>query len=620
MVTASVLSLILPAAAAVLVANRIVTEKSAAARIVTWFISFAAAVIIPIHLAAALQLLGVTARVPLILPALGSALIIACLTLVRRPPRQLSPEATELRTMDAALSPKGVGLAAVVIGGTYAMLAVDRLTSFPSSWDGVAYHLPLALHWLHEGSLAIDETSSWRRSLPANAEIVAMLVLGTGWQAFTEVWNVVSALALCAGSYLLARGVGVGHPAAFTGAVVVASIPIVLFQAFSAYVDLFGSAGVVGALGLFVASLPSGAGRPSPRWTLTISGLGCGLAAGTKPTLWPAAALAAAGMLTWVFRQRRVPDGRAALALWFGVATAAPCVFWFVRNLAITGNPFYPLGVHIEGLPLLIGLRPSDITSPDHYLHFVRSPGEWLVYPWIEFKRAGYNVGTGSGLGPLFAALVPAGMLYWLCTLPDRPVDSARTTWLAGAGGLVAGTAVWWFTGHATLRFALPMVVLACVLATPFIDDALRARPRVTSTLLVTAALGAALLSALPPAHALLSRVRHGSWDRHQIYEVPELIDTLAPCSIVINHNPIDEFWNSFALAGRRLTNRVVPPWEANRALDRPPDRRCPTYVFDHRPFMSPEETARLTARGYVLLDLPPLDTTWRVWKSAAAD
>jgi len=308
---------------------------------------------------------------------------------------------------------------------------------------------------------------------------------------------------------------------------------------------------------------------------------------------------------------------RPRLALIFLGATAAPCLFWFARSFAATGNPFYPLAVEIPWLLSLSGFRPSEITDPNYHLNFVRTRAEWLLYPWIEFKRHGFNFSTGSGLGPVFATFVPVGLLYTLWSVRRLDPGPPRTVRLACAGGLVLGTAMWWGVVQGTPRFAFPLMVLACVLATPFLDAALQRRPRRTGALLVGAAIVSALLSVLPTAQELPGRVRHDLWERHRFYDVPQLIDQLPSCSVVINYNPMDEFWNSFALAGNRLANTVVPPWVARRTLYRAPDPACPTYLFDRDPFMSAEEATYVEAKGYTRVDLPR-ETRWRVWQLTA--
>jgi len=614
MITTSVLSMLIPAWAAGLAAKRMVGPENSAARIGAWFILSASLIVLPIQLAAALQLLGIIARIPLAVPAVvGGALLV--LFLIRDRGSHTDRASTAgLGRVGSQAGRGAVIQAAVIVGSTYGIVALDRVTGFPSSWDGVAYHLPLAVRWLQEGSLALPATSDWRESLPGNAEIIAMLALGTGWQALAEMWNVVSTLGLCAGSYLLARGMGVGASGALAGGVLVASLPLVLFETFSAYVDLFGSACLIASLGLVVASRPPATASLADSRVLALSGLGCGLAVGTKPTLWPYAALVAVGVVAALIWSKAASRRRPRLSLIFLGATAAPCLFWFVRSLAATGNPFYPLAIEVPGLLSLAGFRPSEITDPDNYLNFVRSRGEWLLYPWIEFKRHRSRLSTGSGLGPVFAAFVPIGLLYTLWSVRRLDPGPPRAVRLACLGGLGLGMAIWWVAVQGTPRFALPLIVLACVLAAPFLDDALRVRPRVTRALLVSAALVSALLSTLPTAQELPRRVRHQLWERHRFYDVPRLIDQLPACSIVINYNPEDEFWNNFALAGKRLANTVVPPWAARRALDHPPDSACPIYLFDREPFMSGEDAAHVEAKGYARIDLP-LETRWRVWQ-----
>jgi hypothetical protein len=603
MITASVLSMLIPAWAAGLAAKRMVGPENSAARVGAWFILSASLIVLPIQLAAALQLLGMMARIPLAAPAVVGGALLVLFLIWERGSHTDRASMAGLGRVDSQAGREAVIQAAVIVGSTYGIVALDRVTGFPSSWDGVYYHLPLAVRWLQEGSLALPATSDWRESLPGNAEIIAMLALGTGWQALAEMWNVASALALCAGSYLLARGMGVGASGALAGGVLVASVPLVLYETFSAYVDLFGSACLIASLGLFVASHPPATASPVGSRVLALSGLGCGLAVGTKPTLWPYAALVAVGVVASLIWSKAASSRRPRLFLIFLSATAAPCLFWFVRSLAATGNPFYPLAIEVPGLLSLAGFRPSEITDPNYHLNFVRSRGEWLLYPWI-----------GVMLGPVFATFVPIGLLHTLWSVRRLDRGPSRAVRLACFGGLGLGTAIWWVAVQGTPRFALPLIALTCVLAAPFLDDALRVRPRVTRALLVSAALVFALLSTFTTAQELARRVRHQLWERHRFYDVPRLIDQLPACSIVINYNPEDVFWNNFALAGKRLANTVVPYWAARRALDYPPDSACPIYLFDREPFMSGEEAAHVEAKGYARIDLP-LETRWRVWQ-----
>jgi hypothetical protein len=603
----AILSLILAGLAAALAARPIVAEEGRAAGTAAFFVLFGALLVVPIQLSATLQLLGVLPRISLLPPALVSGLVVGWL--LSRPPAQrlpvplLAPEQTPLSTWSR--------VAAAIVGAAYLVFAVERASGFPSSWDGVAYHLPLAVKWLQEGSLAIGATADWRESGPGNAEIVALLTLGTGWHGLAELWNVASALGLAAGAHLLAQGMGAGRSAAFATALVVLGLPVVLYQTFSAYVDVFGAAAVIAALGLVVRAASPPARHPGTG-LLLLAGLGCGLAAGTKPTLWVPAALVACAGLGGLLRSR--PDQRLRWGFLFAAVVAAPCLFWFARSFAASGNPFYPVAVEIAGWKLN-GYRPSELTGPRYDFELVRSRAEWLVYPWIEYKRSGYGWSTGSGLGPLFAAFVPPGVLYTLLTLRGRPRGSARAVPILCVVALLVVAATWWLVGQGPqLRFGLPMIVVCCALAAPLFDALERARPRATGGLLVAAATGFALLAGLEPATQLMRRVRDQSWARFRQYGVPELIDRLPPCAVVVNANAPREFWSNFALAGRRLSNTVVPPWEVHRVLNRRPAGSCPIYVFDREPFLPPDAADRLASFGYQPVPVPS-DPAWRVWR-----
>ena len=75
----------------------------------------------------------------------------------------------------------------LVVVVSYAIFTVNALTGFPrGEWDGLAYHLPVAVRWMQEGSFAIPSSREWHFSLPGNAEMIMMVLLGTGWQAWLE--------------------------------------------------------------------------------------------------------------------------------------------------------------------------------------------------------------------------------------------------------------------------------------------------------------------------------------------------------------------------------------------------------------------------------------------------
>ena len=97
--------------------------------------------------------------------------------------------------------------------------------------------------WLHAGSLSIPGLRVWQYALPGNAEIDMMLLLGTRHEALVPLVNVYAAIVPAVACYAIASRIVKGNGnAAIAVTAIVLSLPIVEFQTFSAYVDLFGTA------------------------------------------------------------------------------------------------------------------------------------------------------------------------------------------------------------------------------------------------------------------------------------------------------------------------------------------------------------------------------------------
>ena len=129
MIIPSILSLLIPAWAAGVVAKRLVGPERNAARVVAWFIVFASLIVLPIQLAAALQLLGIISRIPLALPA-AVAVAMAMLVLIRtRGSRTDGGCTTDPGSGDRRAAHRAVIQAAVIVGsGTRSL----RLTGAPA--------------------------------------------------------------------------------------------------------------------------------------------------------------------------------------------------------------------------------------------------------------------------------------------------------------------------------------------------------------------------------------------------------------------------------------------------------------------------------------------------------
>ncbi|MCH8145229.1 MAG: hypothetical protein IIA55_10965, partial [Gemmatimonadetes bacterium] len=269
--TAAFWALVLPAVTALLVV-RSHHGHDAVQATVAWCVLYATAVIVPVQFFAAVQILGITSSFTIAQStALQLAALIAAIGLAYKKGHLATLKFPVFRH-----GPVFIRVSVAALGGCYLLFAVSRVAFYPESWDGVAYHLPTALAWLQDGSMAVSTATNWRAALPGNAEIFAMLALGTGWQQLAELWNVLSTVALLGGCYLLARAVTRDTTSAWASVIVVASLPIVIFQSFAAYVDLFGTAFLVAGFGIFISVVADDARELTLSWAVLV-GLAFGL-------------------------------------------------------------------------------------------------------------------------------------------------------------------------------------------------------------------------------------------------------------------------------------------------------------------------------------------------------
>ena len=124
----------------------------------------------------------------------------------------------------------------------YAVLLVNALLSFPDGYDPIAYHLNVALQWLQHGTLRIDPSWSWQYALPSNAELPALVALAAGMPNAVTAGNLLAAILLGLSIYLIALRMTGGTESALLSASIAVTIPMVIYQAFRLYVDLFGTA------------------------------------------------------------------------------------------------------------------------------------------------------------------------------------------------------------------------------------------------------------------------------------------------------------------------------------------------------------------------------------------
>lgn len=626
------LSLALSAAAAVKLTRQSIPAGSRALAVLCCALLFLALLVVPVHMEAGLELLGVVDRVRLLGPVVVSGTLLAVLAvrdaLREEAERQAERGAGAYAPWPLSGLPRDIVVAAGIVALAYAFFALERALGFPSSWDGVSYHLPVVVSWLKSGTIAIGSESHFYEAATWNGDVLMLVAVASDWIALAELWNLVPTLVALTGTYLLAREIDLGREGALLAVLMVASLPMVLYLTFSAYVDLLVAACLVGALALGVFFFRRAPHHGGSSGLIACAGLAIGLAVGTKPTAWPLAGLLALAAVYGLARRPVAAGRRTRLLLLFVLAVAAPCVFWFVRNASVTGNPAFPMQISVFGHELFAGTAPGEISFAPSYRKSVSAFLQgWLTLPWTEGSSgARFTYTTDRGFGPLFAAFVLPGLLYLAWRLrrwrelsrDDRGAWGLRATLL---GLLLFASVTWWYLLTPVRRYGLVNLLLACLLAAPFVEAFRRGRPRLFRYVLLTAVVTFAVIALTPRAQSLAHQVRRGEWSWEAYYHVPAAYTRLPTDATVVNRDIGKDGYRNFPLLGPELDRTVVPHWKARGLLESRGGEpwSCGAYLVDRAPFdleVGIEEDERETGLRLIADTLAAHgQERWRIWR-----
>ncbi len=320
-------------------------------------------------------------------------------------------------------------------------------------FDALMYHLPIAeADAANGGFIGLPYYAYWR--LIGLAHTLYALTFVLGGQPLPALLHFTFGLVTTALVWALARRLA-SPVAGWVAAVLFASMPLVSWEAGTAYIDLFVTGYTFGCLyALFRWWADDGA----PDGWLVVAGISGGLAIGTKLNaallLAPAAAF---GVLGVALRQRRRRDSlmawlRGALPGWLGLLAPLALVPlpWFARNwqaLAQRVSPFFRqvsegTGLEQEAIWSRFG-RGSGLTD------FLRLPYDLVIY-----GTAYDEIGFGAlGIVPVLALLA---------LFAGRAVR-----WRICAPMLVLSLVILalWFRAVQVSRYLLPALPLLAVLA-----------------------------------------------------------------------------------------------------------------------------------------------------------
>jgi 4-amino-4-deoxy-L-arabinose transferase-like glycosyltransferase len=283
------------------------------------------------------------------------------------------------------------------IGALYWIFALLQGLAPETFYDSMVYHLAVPADWLLRHGMT-DLPGNFFSNYPYGGEFYflnGLALQGTEAAKLLHVF-LYGAGALFAGGWAWERA---GREAGWLALGLVLTFPLFSICAWSTAVE-----GVlVLALLLFAYSLGRLGLTPENRggWALAL-GLSAGLAFSVKYT----ALLAVVGLSAAFLFQRPRAFGKAFRSSWLPLLGAAALLGlpWIVKNLAYTGNPFFPYfmsffhGRHLTAFGYQSLLREQQGWVTD-------GPGDWWKLPWILTMG---NPDSFDFCGPLALALVPA--------------------------------------------------------------------------------------------------------------------------------------------------------------------------------------------------------------------
>jgi len=285
----------------------------------------------------------------------------------------------------------------------------------PIARDEVTYHLVVPRMWQFQGSWALP-TDNLHWLFPAAAETVWGYGLGVGGLVLPRLLTLAFGLMTVAMARRWLVDEGFDPWTVRTSLVFLVAAPLTFVSLAMCNVEWpLAFALLLGwwASRRFLEGQGAGGAR--------LAGLAWGLALGTKYTAVPAVGLLVVESLARLALRRRF---RAALALaaWVSVGAALFALPWLVRNLVLTGDPFYPLGAV---------LTSSAAGGPQAaaLLDYAHLTGAWRLFPWLYHATADTVLDHRLHLGwPLLLAAVV--LLGWRLRA-SRPWPAAAGTALA---------------------------------------------------------------------------------------------------------------------------------------------------------------------------------------------
>jgi hypothetical protein len=374
-------------------------------------------------------------------------------------------------------------------------------------YDALWYHLWLPKVWLQHGH-PVDIPTEYISLYPLTWELIFGAGLAVAGPIAAKLLHFACLpLASLAVWQFMRRFFATGPR--WLACAIVLTVPMVLWEATTAYVDL--ALAVYVTLGLY--ALLAFLDTRERSW-FAVAAICLGLGAAVKHLGLIVVAAAASALLLDAMRRRAVrprhlvaPIALAAIAL----LVAAP---WYLRAWLASGNPFFPEMYKLFGAwPATRWDAVSERGLDSFKAHFgmPRTPVNLLLLPWNVTVHGAL---FGGCVGPVFLLALPA--LVWV---------RARTRASAWLAWVVLGYLAVWASPVSSfqLRFLVPILPALAMLTACALGRLIGAVRSARGQRVTVAAVAALLALNLPPFIPLHEGDRAGwtGWMTHVIREVP---------------------------------------------------------------------------------------------------
>jgi hypothetical protein len=348
------------------------------------------------------------------------------------------------REMTSPLSPPSRGVvescALLLLAGCLALSLILSLAP-ETGKDALIYHLAVPKQYLKAGGFRFLPGNIFSNA-PLHPEMLYLLALFLRGEVLAKLLHFGAFGGVLLGMWNFSRRHLPGNAFPFTGLLLFAAIPTVFAVSHTSYTDLFVVLYTLAATHAFLNWSEKG----EAGW-LALSGCLCGLAVSTKYTALLLPFLGVLGVL-WGSRRRGDTDRQAMrnVALY-----AVPFVLvglpFYLKNLVLTGNPFYPF---LYGLFGGKGWEPGQAQLYDAFVEHLGMGRGWLdhlLLPWNLSMRAEMDSPRFDGiLGPVFLLTLPFLALVRRPTVPLKFTLVFSLSWF-----------LFWASSAQQMRYLMPV-------------------------------------------------------------------------------------------------------------------------------------------------------------------